>query len=1018
MKEENAALDGGEMGERIRGFDWSKTVLGPMETWSPTLRTVLRIMLASRFPHILWWGPHYIQFYNDAYRPILGAKHPYPGLGHAGSECWNEIWHIIGPLVDRPFKGGPPTWAEDILLEVRRHGFAEETHFTIAYSPVPDESVPSGIGGVLATVHEITGKVIGDRRVVALRDLGARSAEARTAEEACAIAAQILNSHAEDIPFALLYLIDTDQKQARLAGVAGTGASWQASPATIRLDREERSPWPLRSVLQGETMEVVTGLSSRFAGQVPPGPWSDPPQSAAVVPIRAVKAHRLAGFLIAGISARLQLDDQYRDFLGLVASQIATAIASAREYEEEKKRAEALAEIDRAKTAFFSNVSHEFRTPLALMLGPIEELLARQFKELPPGAREQLEIAHRNSLRLLRLVNTLLDFSRIEAGRVQAVFEPTDLAAFTVELTSVFRAATERAGLKLTVDCPTLDEPIYVDREMWEKVVLNLLSNAFKFTFEGEIKVTLRRSQTVVELRVQDTGVGIPAEAMPHLFARFHRVENTRGRTHEGSGIGLALVQELIKLHGGTVHAESSLGNGSTFTVRLPLGKDHLPAERINGNRTLDSTNGGAATFVEEALRWLPTESVTTVNENPTDLRERAARPCPTDEASDTRARVLVADDNADMRQYLARLLAEHYNVLVVPDGRAALAAARERIPDLILSDIMMPQLDGIGLLHELRADERLRTIPIILLSARTGEEARVQGLQEGADDYVVKPFSARELLARVAAHLSMARMRKNAEQALRESEQRLEVLVAERTAQLQELVSELEHFSYSITHDMRAPLRAMKGFAELLSDDESKGPEDRKLYLGRIITAAERMDGLIGDALYYSKTVREELPLAPVNVNTLLRDMLDSYPEFRSSKADIQIPHNVPLVMGNDAGLTQCFSNLIGNAVKFVEPSQRPNVRIWCEARADWVRIWVEDQGIGISESMLPRIFDMFSHGAVPQAGTGIGLALVRKVVQRMGGKVGVESQKGQGSRFWLELRAAGETRPVDFSS
>ena len=760
--------DAGEMGEQIRAFDWSKTPLGPQDDWSPALRMMVRFLLANRFPLLLWWGPQYVSIYNDAYRPVLGAKHPW-ALGQPVSEVWKEIWRILQRLIDTPYHGGPATWDDDICLEINRHGFVEEAHFTIAYSPVPDQTVPSGIGGVLATVHEITGKVLGDRRVEALRDLGARSSEAKTAEEACAVAAEILEAHAKDIPFALLYLIDPDRKTGRLAGTAGVGSGVRASPAIISLETDgaNKSLWPLAEATRDETLVFVTDLSSRFGGLAPPGPWTDRPHTAAVVPIRSNKAHHLAGFLVAGVSVRLQLDASYRDFLNLVSSQIATSIANAREYEEEKKRAEALEEIDRAKTVFFSNVSHEFRTPLTLMLGPIEELLARSHTELPPAAKGQLEVTHRHSLRLLRLVNTLLDFSRIEAGRVQAAFEPTDLAALTTDLASTFRSATERAGLRLTVDCPTLGEAVYVDREMWETVVLNLSSNAFKFTFEGEIAVILRTVDRAAELRVRDTGVGISAEEMPRLFERFHRLPNIRSRTHEGSGIGLALVQELVKLHGGYVRAESRLGEGSAFIVSVPLGKAHLPPEQVRGARALASGSVGAAPFVEEALRWLPDGEARDAEFLP--ILPPAIYPA-TDES---RARLLVADDNADMRQYLAHLLAERYNVQTVPDGQAALAAARDRRPDLVLSDVMMPNMDGLDLLRELRADAALSTVPVILLSARAGEEFRIEGLQDGADDYLVKPFSARELMARVAAHLELARIRKASQEAIRESEER-----------------------------------------------------------------------------------------------------------------------------------------------------------------------------------------------------------------------------------------------------
>ncbi len=361
----------------------------------------------------------------------------------------------------------------------------EEGHFTVAYSPVPDETSPRGIGGVVATVHEISGTVFGERRVAALRDLGSRAGEAKTAEQACAIAAETLGAYGKDLPFVLLYLIDAKGTSAKLAGAAGVAEGEDISPASVELGESRGVGWPLAEARRREAMTVVDGLAARFS-KVPPGPWSDPPETAIVTPIPSSKAHEPAGLLVAGVSSRLRLDEHYRDFFELLRTQLATAIGNARAYEEEKKRSEALAEIDRAKTAFFSNVSHEFRTPLTLMLGPVEDLLARSHTDLSPAATGQLELVHRNGLRLLRLVNTLLDFSRIEAGRVRAAFQATDLASFTADLASVFRAAVERAGLRLLVDCPPLSEPVFVDRDMWEKIVLNLLSNAFKFTFEGD----------------------------------------------------------------------------------------------------------------------------------------------------------------------------------------------------------------------------------------------------------------------------------------------------------------------------------------------------------------------------------------------------------------------------------------------------------------------------------------------------------------------------------------------------
>ena len=764
---------GGEMGALMRSIDWSATPIGTVEAWSPALRTMVRMLLVNRFQLFVWWGPRYVQIYNDAAWPILGAKHP-RSMGQPASECWSEIWHVIGPLIDAPFRGGPATWMEDIFLEINRYGAPEETHFTIAYSPVPDETAPGGIGGVLATVHEITGKVVGERRVMVLRDLGAgTAAEAKTAEEACITAARALTAHDKDVPFALIYLLDADGRRAVLAAASGVAEGEAISPRVVALHGGDVVGWPLAEVLEAEAAGVVTDLADRF-GAVPPGPWSDRPGEAVVLPIPSTRAHRPAGLLICGVSARLRFDEPYRGFLELVAGQIGTAIANARSWEEEKKRAEALAELDRAKTAFFSNVSHEFRTPLTLILGPVEDALADPVDPLPLGQRERLEAAHRSSLRLLKLVNTLLDFARIEAGRIRATYEPTDLAALTAELASNFRSACQRAGLRLVVDCPPLPEPVFVDRDMWEKVVLNLLSNAIKFTLEGEVAVRLRPVDGAAELAVRDTGTGIPAGELPRIFERFHRVEGSRGRTHEGTGIGLALVQELVKLHGGSVRAESTLGEGSTFTVTVPRGSAHLPADRVGAPRELGPTEIGAGAFVEEALRWLPDEewsrafpgSVGNAREAfPTEVsaphRPHLHEP---DDLAARRPRILWADDNADMRHYVRRLLGRLYDVEAVPDGEAALAAARARPPDLVLSDVMMPRLDGFGLLGALRADPATRTIPVILLSARAGEESRVEGLKAGADDYLVKPFSARELLARVGAHLEMGRVRREAE--------------------------------------------------------------------------------------------------------------------------------------------------------------------------------------------------------------------------------------------------------------
>ncbi len=727
------------MGERIRAFDWSKTPIGPAESWSPALRTVIRLMLSNRLPMLLWWGPQYVCIYNDPYCPVLGNKHPW-GLGRPVSECWKEIWHVLKPLIDTPFNGGPATWDEDILLVINRYGFNEETHWLIAYSPVPDESVPSGIGGVLATVHEITAKVLSERRMTALRDLGSHPGEAKSPEAACIAAARTLEAYAKDIPFALLYLTEADGRHARLAATAGVAPGQDISPE--RVDLESKSDaWPWVETKRSMDLQVVTDLGARFSS-VPSGRWPDPPNTAVVLPIGSSKPHEPVGFLVSGVSSQLRLDDAYRGFLDLVTTQVGTAVANARAHAEEKRRAESLAELDRAKTTFFSNVSHEFRTPLTLMLGPLEDALAETESDLPPQQRERLEIVRRNGLRLHKLVNTLLDFSRIEAGRVQVSFQPVDLAALTSDLASNFRSACEKAGLELVVDCSVLSEPVYVDAEMWEKIVFNLISNAFKFTLKGRIEITLRQSDRHAELVVRDTGVGIPGDQMPRLFERFHRVEGVTGRSLEGSGIGLALVRELLRLHGGQISATSEIGKGTSFVVTVPLGTAHLQGKLLAPAPALISTALRTGHHVEEALRWLP-DAGPALLEEATLIGEVEQERRPGHQPGGNAFRIVIADDNADMRQHLERVLSQHYHIEAVCDGQAALDAVKRSMPDLILADVTMPRLDGFGLLKALRSDPSTSGLPFVMLTARAGEESRVDGMEAGADDYLVKPFSA-----------------------------------------------------------------------------------------------------------------------------------------------------------------------------------------------------------------------------------------------------------------------------------
>lgn len=523
---------GGEMGALMRSHDWTASPLGPAHQWPQSLKTAVRIMLLSRQPIWIGWGDALVYLYNDSYKSIIGGKHPW-ALGKPTADVWREIWADIGPMLATAMTGHEGTYVEEQLLIMERNGYPEETYYTFSYTPIPDDDGTPG--GIICANTEDTQRVIGERQLALLRELATTSSDART----CGTrerGAAALRVNAFDLPFALLYMTGPDGDVAELVATSGIDVGQSNFPTTI--DLTEGSVWPIEQALRCQYPVFVADLSGKAGPDIPAGKWRVPPTDAAVIPVMPTGETGRAGALIIGLNPYRLFDDAYRSFLQLVAGQIAGSIANARAYEEERRRSEALAELDRAKTTFFSNVSHEFRTPLTLMLGPLEEALADVGED--PETQARLEVVHRNGMRLLKLVNSLLDFSRIEAGRTKASFEPTDLSTMTAELASNFRSLTEKAGLKLVLECAPSPERVFVDRDMWEKIVLNLLSNAFKFTFEGKICVGLTYDDKAALLVVEDSGTGIPASELPRLFERFHRVEGAKGRSFEGSGIGLA----------------------------------------------------------------------------------------------------------------------------------------------------------------------------------------------------------------------------------------------------------------------------------------------------------------------------------------------------------------------------------------------------------------------------------------------------------------------------------------------
>ncbi|RKH67037.1 response regulator [Corallococcus aberystwythensis] len=985
------------MGRIILERDWSATPLGPIEAWPQTLRTVLGMCLTTRFPMFIYWGPERVQLYNDAGIPIMGAKHPDHALAPL-REVFPELWPHLSLMFDDLERTKRANWAESQSLPILRNGFAEEAYFTWSYTPVLDDQ--GTVVGFYTPAMETTGQVLGQRRLRTLHRLSERAGGAASVEAACRAGLSALAENLADLPFTWLYVTDAGGTRASLVGSTGMGAHSAAVPAHFDL-RPVADGGPARSLLapvastrQPLRMEDVNGWLDTSSKPGEPGD-AGPPRPALVVPLPHAEGDRPLGFLVVGLSPLFALTGEYRSFIELVTGALATVASSARGQQESRERMEKLAALDRAKTAFFSNVSHEFRTPLTLMLGPVEDALTDTVEPLGPRQAGRLVLVQRNASRLLKLVNTLLDFTRTEAGRVRAAFQPTDLPAFTAELVSHFESIAKRAGLILTADLAPLPEAVWVDREMWEKIVFNLLSNAMKFTFEGSVHVRLSQGEGHARLTVKDTGTGIPATELPHIFERFHRVENARSRSHEGSGIGLSLVQELTKLHGGSVGVTSEPGKGTAFCVAVPLGNHHLPREQLapDGREALRSSTESASTFVEEINGWLRTPPPPAAPEpGPHGLEARASQLLP-----DASARVLVVDDNVDLRTYISGLLTGLVTVETAEDGLAALQAIRERPPDLILSDVMMPRLGGFGLLRELRADPRLRAIPFILLSARAGEEASVEGLEAGADDYLVKPFSARELSARVRTQLEMARVRRDV------------AALEAREAALEEAVRARDDFLSVASHELKTPLAAFRLQLDLI--ERGLGADARALMRERLFLTrrqVQRLASIVETLLDVSQLSAGPLSLVAeeVDLSALVAEVLARTQEEAARVGCTLTLRKPGPVLGrvDRARVEQVMENLLSNALKY-GPGKPVEVHVEAEGRR--VRLSVVDQGMGVRPEDQERIWERFERAVSVRnfGGLGLGLWITRQVVEAHGGSVGVRETPGGGATFSVSL-------------
>ena len=644
---------------------------------------------------------------------------------------------------------------------------------------------------------------------------------------------------------------------------------------------------------------------------------------------------------------------------------------------------EELKELDRAKSRFFANVSHELRTPLTLILGPLESL---QSESQDPEHQRLFGSMVANARRLLRQVDALLESARLESGRLRLEPEPGNVGTLLTELVAAALPLAQRRGVALVSQGLDALPDGSFDVEKVEIIASNLFSNALTFTPEGG-RVIVRGIQVDladewVGFEVEDTGLGIPKDELERIFDRFHQVEGT---SSGGTGLGLSLSRELARLHGGEILAQSEPGKGSIFRVELPR-EARMPSERRRQPRRREDQLALARTetlTVREVARRSLRETLLADVDLPR-LRggDRGDRPL-RQEAPAGAPRLLVVEDNDELRSFLAERLARKYRVETAVDGVDGLAAARRATPDIIVADVMMPEMDGLELCRRLRADPSLAATPVILLTARAGPEAVVEGLEVGADDYVIKPFALRELEARIAAQLRI----RDTERQLHERESRL-VAIGQMTS--------------SLVHDLRNPLTLLKGNADLAHALAVRtGEQVMADELEQVRLAADRLRRMIEEILDFARGGTPTLLLEAVPARRFLDQALmplaaDLEERGIATEVDLRLDDELRVSLDRDR-IQRVLENLLRNAREAVmsgSGAKRVFVRAWVDG--DALAIRVADSGPGIAPELAGHLFEPFATGK--RQGIGLGLVTVRNMVKAHGGEIDVVTSAPEG--------------------
>jgi len=671
-----------------------------------------------------------------------------------------------------------------------------------------------------------------------------------------------------------------------------------------------------------------------------------------------------------------------------------------------------LQELDQIKSKFFANISHELRTPITLILAPTEMMLNRNLGSLTKDQEKYLTIMQTNSLRLLKLINNLLDLAKIDAGKMELYYNRADFPKYVNGVVFSISPMAEKKSLALRFSCEEAIPEFFFDADKIEKVILNLVFNALKFTEKGEIHVSCSLQEENVLVKVSDTGIGIPREHMPKLFSRFSQADSSASRKYEGTGIGLALSKELVELHHGKIWAESEEGKGTTFLFTIPI---YTRLEDVPGalDRRTEAVPVPERRREEDWTKSLETKADHTtagIVQEPAILPEEPS-------GTDAQYRLLLVEDNPNMLSYIASQLKDDYRLLFAKNGKEGVERAKSKMPDLVISDVMMPYKDGYQLCREIKEDPRTCHIPIILLTAKTDLSTKIEGLEHGADDYLTKPFNSQELRARVRSLINLRKLEREIqlrnhqlEETLQElKETQSQLVQSEKMAALGLLVAGVAHeinnpvsFAKGSLAIIRRALEQMKNADRLSPEEKTELFEDIDISVHVIKNGLDRTENIIRNLKTFVR--KDEEVLKPFDLHEGLESTLQLFQHEIARRVAIHREYGeIPPVEAIPGQINQAFMNIFQNAVQSIP--ERGEIFIKTEQAGDSVRISVRDTGSGISEKDLPHIFDPFFTTKEPGKGTGLGMTITYKIIENHHGKIEVKSKVGSGTEVVVSL-------------